>query len=365
MVIDFYDQHGKRRLKTLPEGTTKKKARKALREIEASVERGTFLPDGKIPSFKEVASDWLEYKKPNVRYSTYEQYKGHIEKHLKPYFGNTRISRVNFDAIEKFIGHLTEAGMISPTVKKVLTTLGAILKYATRKRYIEHNAVSDIDKPRDIRNKKEMEVLRPEEIRAFLEAATNQKHRTLFTLAIMSGAREGELIGLKWTDIDWLNNQVYIRRTFNHGRFFEPKSEKSRRAIDLGPTVISELKRWKLACPPNDLDLVFPSEIGTPIDCNNMVKREFFPALAKAKLRRIRFHDLRHTFAALLIAQGEHPKYIQAQMGHHSINVTMDVYGHLMESVNQKASKRLDEAVFQESGDKMVTEIEKGLSSNG
>lgn len=100
-----------------------------------------------------------------------------------------------------------------------------------------------------------------------------------------------------WSDIDWYNSQLIIRRTFQHGRFYEPKSETSKRKIDLGPTVVAQLKTWKLACPPTKLDLAFPSDAGTALDKNNLVQRHFEPGL-----RRIRFHDLRHTYASLLIA---------------------------------------------------------------
>jgi integrase len=118
---------------------------------------------------------------------------------------------------------------------------------------------------------------------------------------------------------------------------------------------MSELRRWKVACPHSELDLVFPNGATRPMDCLNLVKRHFHPALRRGGLRKIRFHDLRHTFAALLIDQGEHPKYIQTQMGHSSIKVTMDTYGHLMHKVNREASKRLDLTVFGGNGDKMET----------
>jgi len=282
----------------------------------------------------------LEYKKPNIKY------KGHVGNYLKPFFGTTRINRINFDAIERFIAFCNQKGVIAPTLKKFLVTLEQILKYATRKRYIDHNPIREIERPKDQREKKEIDFLRPDEIRALLENTPDQKYRTLFLLAVMTGMRQGELLGLKWTDIDWFNRKIYVRRTFNHGRFFEPKSRTSKRAIDMTPTVISELKKWKLACPHNELDLVFPNENGKPINSQNMVKRQFLPAIRRAGLREIHFHCLRHTYASLLIAQGEHPKYIQAQMGHSSVNVTMGVYGHLIESVNIEASRRLDKAVF-------------------
>lgn len=118
----------------------------------------------------------------------------------------------------------------------------------------------------------------------------------------------------------------------------EPKSKASRRKIDLAPELIHKLKKWKLACPKGETDLIFPTEEGTPENAANLLYRRFLPALRRAGLPRMRFHNLRHTYASLLIAQGEHPKYIQSQLGHSSINVTMDIYGHLMEKVNPKAA---------------------------
>ena len=116
--------------------------------------------------------------------------------------------------------------------------------------------------------------------------------------------------------------------------------------IDLGPAMMKELKAWKLACPPNDLDLVFPNESGKPINHNSMVNRHFNPALKKAGIERIRFHDFRHTYASLLIEQGENPKYIQTQLGHSSPTVILNVYAHLMKSVNQESAYRLEKTIF-------------------
>jgi len=136
LVIDFYDQHGKRRWKTLKEGATKKQARQELRKIEEKVEKGSYIPPGKAPSFSGtddnpgVAQKWLKAKKPNVRHSTYQQYLGHIENHLKPYYGTTRITRINYDSVERFIEHCQDKKASVPTLKKILVTLGAIMSYA-------------------------------------------------------------------------------------------------------------------------------------------------------------------------------------------------------------------------------------------
>ena len=129
----------------------------------------------------------------------------------------------------------------------------------------------------------------------------------------MSGGRQGGLLGLKWTDVDWKKNQIHFQRTFNNSAWYQPKTKVSYRKIDLGPNMMAELKKWRLACPPNKLDLVFPNGAGNPINDSGMLRCHFFPALKKAGVERIRFHDLRHTYASLLIEQGENIKYIQNQ----------------------------------------------------
>jgi integrase len=131
------------------------------------------------------------------------------------------------------------------------------------------------------------------------------------------------------------------------------------------PQLIAQLKEWHLACPPNKLDLIFPNGDGNPMNDSNLRSRIFDPALKKAKIPKIRFHDLRHCYASLLIDQGESPKYIQTQIGHSSINVTFDIYGHLMKDSNQEAATRLGNAIFGESGSKTVAINEKGFNQNG
>jgi len=367
LVIDFYDQHGKRRWKTLSEGTTRTKARKALREIEDSIEKGSYIAPTEVPGFSKVAETWLKIKKPNIRHSTYGQYAGHVENHLKPYFGITQISRINYDSIERYIQHCQDEGMSTAMMKKSLVTLGAILTYACRKRYIAYNPIRDIEKPKGQSTKeeaKDISILTPTQIRALLDAAPDFKSKTLFMTAVGTGMRQGEILGSKWVDMDWVVGQIQVNRTFNYKRFYEPKSKTSRRKIDLAPQLIAQLKEWQLACPPNKLDLIFPNGEGNPINDSNLRSRIFDPALKKAKIPKIRFHDLRHCYASLLIDQGESPKYIQMQMGHSSINVTFDIYGHLMKDSNQEAASRLGNTIFGESGSKTVANEKKDSSRN-
>ncbi|MBA3036563.1 MAG: site-specific integrase [Desulfobacterium sp.] len=355
-VIDFYDNQGKRQRQTLKKGTTKGEAKDRLREIENQISKGIYVPDGKVPLFKEVAQDWLKYKKSNLRDSTWSVYEGHARNHFKD-FDDLKISRINIANIEKYIANRQSAGMNLLTLRKVLISLGQIMAYAVRHKYIHYNPARDAERPRDQGKEEKLviRVLNPEEIKLFLDTVESRKYKTLFMLAIMSGARQGELLGLKWSDIDWINNQIHIQRTYNNQKWYKPKSRTSNRHVDIGPVMMKELKSWRLACKANKLDLVFPNEEGNPIDHNNLNYRHFKKALKKSGIGKMRFHDMRHTTASLLIEQGENIKYIQKQLGHSSPTVTLNVYAHLMKDFNQEAVSRLENVIFEGTGHKMVT----------
>jgi len=362
-IIDFTDHTGKRRWETQPKGTTKAKARERLRELEDQVAKRIYLPDKKIPLFKTVAEDWLKYKKPNLRNSTWSVYEGHTRNHFKE-LQNLKINRITTVTIENFIADRQLEGMHILTLRKVLVTLNQIFTYAVRHKLIDYNPVRDAERPKDQGDEEttKTRILTPDEISDFLEAVESQKYKTLFTLAIMSGARQGELLGLKWSDIEWDNNQIFIQRTFNNGAWYRPKSKTSKRKIDIGPTMMGHLRKWRLACPPNEHDLIFPNKSGQPIDHNNLIKRHFRQALKNAELPSITFHCLRHTYASLLIEQGENIKYIQTQLGHSSPSVTLNVYAHLMKSNNQEAAHKLENMVLKKNGSSLVAGTKKGAA---
>ncbi len=353
-VIDFYDHQGKRRWITLPVGSRKKDARDKLREIEDQVGKGVYIPNIDIPLFKKVASNWLENKKANVRGSTWNMYRGHVENHFG-WIDELKVSRITIVTVERFIAERREQGVGLATLKKILGTFGQVMKYAVRHRYIDHNPVVEAERPKDKGEVKDpvIRVLTPAQINAMLAEVNNKKYHTLFMFAVASGAREGELFGLKWSDVLWDSSQIHIQRTYNNGAWYRPKSRKSDRKIDPGPTAMGQLKKWKLACPPNKLDLAFPNESGGPLDHGYMLRHHYWPALKAAGLPKIRFHDLRHCYASLLIEQGENIKYIQKQLGHSKPTVTLEIYAHLFDDNNPEAAKRLDDKIFK-NGSKMV-----------
>ena len=366
-VIDCYDQNGKRYRKTMKAGTTKEESKKELREIETKIERRTFLHAKKTPSFKEVGQEWLEYKKTRCRETTWEMYQGHLKNHFSE-MDDRKINRITTATIEQFITIKQSEDMALASLRKILVTLNQVMKYAVRHQLIDFNPVRDAERPKatgKIDETEEMRILTPEQIRGLIEAEPDQKYKTLFLTAIMTGARQGEILGLQWSDVNFINKQIHIRRTFNHGRFFEPKTKASIRKIDISPMLSKELASWKLKSGGQNDDLVFPSESGTPICKENMVRRHYSPALKKAEIPRINFHALRHTYVSLLLAQGESIKYVQEQAGHSTPTVTMNIYAHLMKGMNQGAANRLENSIFQATGHNLVTNEKKELTING
>ena len=189
-------------------------------------------------------------------------------------------------------------------------------------RYIDYNPVRDVEKPKGkstYTDNTDINVLEPYQISDLLNSTPELKYKTLFMVAVTTGLRQGELLGLKWTDIDWINKQINVCRTYNHFRFYEPKTKSSKRKVDVPAETIQQLRKWKIACLANDFNLVFPNDTGGPMSSINMYNRKFLTAIKKAGLS-IRFHDLRHTYASIQIDLGTNIKYIQSQMAIHQLS---------------------------------------------
>jgi integrase len=304
-------------------------------------------------SFADFADRWLEdYASVRVKPSTLVRYKRIVHCDLNPFFNQVELSQISAELVQAFVSgmlrqkHRTKNRRLSSkTILHDVVLLKSMLKRAVILGYIHENPAQYVERPKV--EEKEMDFLTQKEIELFLNNAT-PRFRPLFTTAVMTGLRRGELLGLQWGDIDWNAGCIHVRRSMYKGMFITPKSSRSRRAVTMSPELARCLKIHKIACHPSKDDLVFCSEVGTPLDADNLIHREFLPALRRAGLRKIRFHDLRHTFTALLIATGENPKYIQQQLGHASIQTTMDRYGHLMPESHREAGERLDEFIFGE-----------------
>jgi hypothetical protein len=176
-----------------------------------------------------------------------------------------------------------------------------------------------------------------------LAANTIAPYGNLVLLAALTGLRQGELFALRDRNVDLEALTIQVEHGAYEGEFVPVKTRASRRRVDLSSTAAHVLRRQLLARKPNERGLVFPSPRGELLDDNNFRHRVFGPAVRRTRVAGLRFHDLRHTYAALMVAAGAHPKYLQAQMGHSSIRVTLDLYGHLFPDANRGVLDALDQ----------------------
>lgn len=234
-VIDFYNQDGVRRWKTMPKGTTKSKANEELGKIEEQVRCASYIPAKEIPKFKELAEQWIDVKASSgIRDTTIRQYKGHIENHLNPYFASVKTNQINIVIVERFIKDLSDSGVYANTIRKILTTLSSIMKYAAhpKRSYAPYNPVPDAEnKPEKI--KQEADMITVQECKAIMDKMSYVRDKLMVLTGALGGLRLGEIFGLQWDDIQWQDFQVFIRRTFNHGRFYPPKIKTSVRLVDM------------------------------------------------------------------------------------------------------------------------------------
>lgn len=343
-IITHYDSSGRRRWETV--GPNLHEARQVLAERMWERRSGKSRKPRDKMTVAELVKKWKEnyltvqQQLGRLKPSTISSYQSNLDGHIEPFFGARQLAEVTLASVQEFIKALLGKGLSAKTIGNVIVILKEMFKHAVQWGHLDANPVQYVERPRG--EDKEMDVFTPDEIRRLLDAQ-EEPLRTLLLTAVLTGMRQGELFGLQWEDIDFARHQIHVRRSLWHGTLGTPKSRRSRRAIDMPPTLEQALQHLLTT---RRSDFVFCSERGTPLDADNFRHREFPTALRRAELRRIRFHDLRHTYTSLLIAHGAHPKYIQAQLGHASIQTTLDRYGHLMPQLHQAEARKLDQLVF-------------------
>jgi integrase len=329
-VATYGDQEGKRRLKTFP---TKKAADAWLVTARGQVATGVHTPESTSATVAQAAELWLQRcAGEGLERSTVVQYRGHVDHHIVPLIGRERLARLTVPLIESFKDELLRTRSRA-MARKVLASLKAILKDALRRGLVAQNVALSVAVRASSRDHEHIEAGRDiptkAEVKAILDAAP-PRWRPFLVVAVFTGLRASELRGLTWTQVDLEARIIEVRqRADRWGSIGRPKSKGSRRDIPMTPMVVNALREWKLACPRGELDLVFPSASGAVADHTNIV-RALAPIFAAAGVRPCGLHSFRHFFASWLIDQGFGPKRIQSLMGHASISMTFDVYGHLM-----------------------------------
>jgi integrase len=348
-------------------------AEQVRRQVEAKLALGDLSvldpPEDKKPCFEMYADGWLkDYARIECKSSTADGYEGVLEQYLRPRFGKKLINEIRRDDIKALINDLIDKGLSRNTIRNALCVIRGLLNYAIEEGIIESNPAARLG--RFTRSAKTAEIkgtaLTSAEVKQFLKAAQEiwPEYHPLLLMAVRAGLRRGELVALQWGDVqlgdDDCDSQRFILVQHNYVRreHTTTKSKKSRR-VDLSRElrrILAELRDKRLLEAylrgKNDIsdEFVFRSPQGTILDPDNLYHRVFLPVLAKAGIRRIRLHDLRHTFGSLLLQNGASIVYVKEQMGHSSIQVTVDTYGHLIPGANVSFVDRLD-AVFAETSE--------------
>jgi len=348
----YINHKGQRKAKKVGDKKAANAIAEKARERLVSGDLGLIQEVKQAPIFRDYALQWLNgHVKTSCKYSTWERYEGCLRSHLFPVFGEKPIDQIQRKDIKKLIYDKLNEGLSPSSVRNIKAALSGVLSSAYEDGLLPGNAalrLGKLIKKNDFR--KNINPLTKEEVLVMLKTAMEHfpRYYPVFLLAVSTGMRLGEVIGLQPGDVDSKCRFIEVRRSIVRGRVETPKSGKSRR-VDMSQQLTEALKvhlirtkeltlkkGWKQ--PPETL---FYNDEGRPLDPNNVVKRCFHKSLTKAGLRRVRFHDLRHTFASIHISQGESLAYVRDQLGHHSIQITVDIYGHLVPGSNKSAADRL------------------------
>ncbi|HEY4684815.1 MAG TPA: site-specific integrase [Dehalococcoidia bacterium] len=301
----------------------------------------------------QFLASWLESAKPALRTRTHVTYEGLIRLHVSPGIGRVILSRLTPQHLQRLYSERLAAGLSPQSVRHLHAVIHRALEQAARWSLV-HRKVADLVTPPRVQ-RHEMRTLDPEQARRFLNAATGDRLEALYVLALTTGMRLGELLALRWRDVDLDAGSLSVRgtllRTKEGMTISEPKTAGSRRHVSIGGLAIDGLRRHRvnqtaerlLKGPAwQDNDLVFANEVGKPIEDTNLRRRSFEPLLAKAGVPRIRFHDLRHTAATLLLGQGIHPKIVSERLGHSRVSITLDLYSHVTPTMQRQAVEAME-----------------------
>ena len=310
-------------------------AQRLLTERLAEMDQGVYRLDRVVLFDGFMDRFWTDHVEcSGLKPSTRSAYASVIRRHLLPWFGRMRMDRITPGLIQRFVAETllrpsdATGRMLAPkTFRNTLRILSKIFSCAVDWRVIARSPVQRITLPRV--EHREMDFLRPLEVQRLLEAAPNEETRCLFLVAIFTGLRQGELLALEWRHVDVEGRTIRVRQSFSRGEILTPKTRSSMRDVRLGANVAAALAAHKSHVADRSA-FVFSNGEGKPLDGPNVAKRIFHPSLQRAGLRRIRWHDLRHSYASLMLNEGCNVKYLSAQMGHASAQITLDRYAHLI-----------------------------------
>lgn len=339
----------------------KKDAERAMHEYIRELEKGYYVTDSKITIYEWIDT-WLEvYIEPNVSPTTLSRYKGMIQRYIKPVIGHMQVQQLNTLAVQAWVNGLKVSPasgkeMSAATVKHAYHVLKGCMDKAVLAGIIPRSPCIGIMLPKG--QKKPPVVYDEQQIKQLIAAAKGTEMELIIDIELCLGLRRGELLGLRWGDIDWDKNQIHIvnNRVVVDGKSVvkDPKTESSRRTVDVPAQLIQKLHKHKMQCWANRLrlgeaytvtDYIIVHPDGKPI-YPEYVSQLFTKLQKKADLPKCRFHDLRHLCASIMLMQGVNVKVAQEHLGHKDISTTMNIYSHVLPSVAKEAAQKIGALVY-------------------
>jgi integrase len=342
---------GRRRQKRVT-ATTKRECEEKLRALLDQADVGEVVTNEKL-TVTGFAAQWLEAVEPSLRPSTFRRYADMLRVHILPQLGKRPLALLTPFDLQRFYANRLAYGLSSTSVHHLHVMLHRVLKQAERWGMVTRNVSSLVDAPR--RTFPEITTWNLEQVNHFFTIADQHDLAALWRLALLTGMRRGELLGLKWEDIDLDRGVLAVRRTMSRGKggqweLGQPKTASGRRSIALPASCVTVLRkqranqnvqRLRLGELWQDCGFVFTNRTGESLHVNSL-GAAFKAVTATSGLPVIRFHDLRHTSATLLLAQGVHPKIVQERLGHADISMTLNRYSHVTPDMQRSAADMLD-----------------------
>jgi integrase len=335
-------------------GKTRKEVQEKLR-VALNEQKQGILSTGPQQSMKQFLEQWLEeVHKPAIRIGTYKGYRRYLDKHIFPALGHIAIQKLTPQRVQAFYTRKLQEGLSAKSVNNIHGMLHKALDQALRWGLVPRNVCDAVSLPKQTRH--EIQPLTEKQARQLLVAARGHSLEGLLTLAVTTGMRAGELLALKWQDINFDTRSLHIRHSMSYisGKGyleFEPKTSKGRRKVVLPSFVCEALKlhhtrqlevRLKAGARWQDRDLVFCNKYGGYLDPAHLRQR-FDRLLREANLPDVRFHDLRHSAATILLSMGVPAKVVQEILGHSQISMTMDIYSHVLPDMQQEAMDKMND----------------------
>ncbi|MDP7577949.1 MAG: site-specific integrase [SAR202 cluster bacterium] len=329
---------------------TRAEAHKKLQVLLSEQQRGLESNTSR-QTMGDFLVEWLESRRNSLRSTTFARYVELIHIHTIPEIGRIKLSKLQPRHLEKLYTKKLESGLSPTTVRHIHARIHTALEQAMRRGLVFRNVAGLVTPPK--RAFREMLFLTPVEARKVLSAAQGDRLESLYILALTSGLRKGELLGLSWNNIDLDNHKLRVEvALLTDNTLAPPKTAKGRRVLSLTKLAVDSLRKRKIvqieeqllagSAWRNQRNLVFTNSVGSHLNPSHLSGRLFPALLRRAQVKRIRFHDLRHSTASLLLSLNISHKMVQELLGHSNIGITMDTYSHSMPGLQEEGIARLD-----------------------